>query len=69
VGLNQRVNSSDKESKRFVNLLRNTSTNSMPTNRAARCQNVAGMSKEKSMTSALYQFCCSHHKCDVKLYQ
>jgi hypothetical protein len=47
VGLNQRVNPSDKESKRFVNLLRRTNTNSMSNNRAARCQNVAGISKEK----------------------
>jgi hypothetical protein len=46
VGLNQRVNPSDKESKRFVNLLRRTNTNSMSNNRAARCQNVAGMGKK-----------------------
>ena len=47
--MNQRVNLSDKESKRFVNLLRNTNTNSMPTKRAARCQNVAGISQRKGV--------------------
>jgi hypothetical protein len=47
--MNQRMNLSDKESKRFVNLLRNTNTNSMPTDRAASYLNVAGISQRKGV--------------------
>jgi hypothetical protein len=47
----------------------NTINNSMSINRG-KSHNVLGINKDiKNVTSALYKFCCSHYKCDVKLCQ